>query len=432
MIRRPVVALVALAALLAGCGGGETVRATSGPLVEVRPPQGGGASTRPRGPTDGSPAPSAAPRGGISVQTLGPPGSASGAGGKAAAVVPAPAAAGRPQRVEVRPGETLYALARRYNVPVRSVIELNRLTPPFALRTGQMLELPQNTYHTVQPGETLYAISRRYGIDNFALAQANQLSPPYGIQVGQQIAIPSNRAPAPAATEVAAIPPVPAPAPPPPAAATPGAPPHVLVAPPTPSARPSAVPPVEPPPAVAAAETAPVATAPEEPSPAPAPQQTAALAVPPPAEPQAAAPPPEPEEAPAPAIKGTGQFSWPVKGRVLSGYGPTADGLHNDGINIAARKGEPVRAADGGTVVYAGDGMKGFGHLVLIRHANGFVTAYAHNDVLLVRKGASVRRGQIIARAGQSGGVSEPQVHFEIRKGVQAVNPLALLEPASA
>ncbi|MGQ3030199.1 MAG: murein hydrolase activator EnvC family protein, partial [Ferrovibrionaceae bacterium] len=161
-------------------------------------------------------------------------------------------------------------------------------------------------------------------------------------------------------------------------------------------------------------------------------QQTAALAVPPPAEPQAAAPPPEPEEAPAPVIKGTGQFSWPVKGRVLSGYGPTADGLHNDGINIAARKGEPVRAADGGTVVYAGDGMKGFGHLVLIRHANGFVTAYAHNDVLLVRKGASVRRGQIIARAGQSGGVSEPQVHFEIRKGVQAVNPLALLEPASA
>lgn len=381
------------------------MRATSGPLVEVRPPQGGGSATRPRGPADGTPAPSAAPRGGISVQTLAPPGTAAGK-----PVVPAPPpAATRPQRVEVRPGETLYALARRYNVPVRSVIELNHLAPPFALRSGQMLDLPQAAYHTVQPGETLYAISRRYGIDSFTLAQANQLAPPFAIQVGQQLAIPTNRPPVPPATEVAAIPPVPA--------AGPGAPPQTLVAPPVPSARPSVTPP-------------PAAAAPEDVPPVAAPQQTAAVAVPPPAEPQAATP--APEETPAPAIRGTGQFSWPVKGRVLSGYGPTADGLHNDGINIAARKGEPVRAAEAGTVVYAGDGMKGFGHLLLIRHPNGFVTAYAHNDVLLVRKGAAVRRGQIIARAGSSGGVGEPQVHFEIRKGVQAVNPLALLEPASA
>lgn len=399
MIRRPVVALIALAALLAGCGGGESVRATSGPLVEVRPPQG--SASRPRGPTDGVAAPSAAPRGGISVQTLAPPRAA----GKPVVAAPAPAA-GRPQRVEVKAGETLYALARRYNVPVRSMIELNHLAPPFALRAGQMLDLPQNAYHTVQPGETLYAISRRYGIDSFTLAQANRLAPPYAIQVGQQIAIPSDRPAAPAATEVAAIPPVPVPSP----TAGPGAPPQVLVAPPTPSSRPSTIPPT-------------AAGMPDAPPPVAAP--------PPPAEAQAV-PAPEPEATSSPVIRGTGQFSWPVKGRVLSGYGPTADGLHNDGINIAARKGEPVRAADSGTVVYAGDGMKGFGHLVLIRHANGFVTAYAHNDVLLVRKGAAVRRGQIIARAGQSGGVGEPQVHFEIRHGVQAVNPLALLEPASA
>lgn len=399
------------------------MRATSGPLVEVRPPQGSGAS-RSRTSSDGFATPSAAPRGGISVQTLAPPGGAA-AAGRAVAAQPAPAA-GRPQRVEVKAGETLYALARRYNVPVRSLIELNNLAPPFALRTGQMLDLPQAAFHTVQPGETLYALSRRYGIDNFTLAQANQLSPPFAIQVGQQIAIPATGRPAaPQPTEVAAIPPVtPAPAAAP--TAGPGAPPQVLVAPPVPSSRPTIPAPA------AAVDAQPAAAPPEDVAPTAAPQQTAAVTIPPPVEPQAVAPAPEPDEPSAPAIRGTGQFSWPVKGRILSGYGPTADGLHNDGINIAARKGEPVRAADSGTVVYAGDGMRGFGHLVLIRHPNGFVTAYAHNDVLLVRKGASVRRGQIIARAGQSGGVSEPQVHFEIRKGVQAVNPLALLEPASA
>jgi len=120
-------------------------------------------------------------------------------------------------------------------------------------------------------------------------------------------------------------------------------------------------------------------------------------------------------------------FAWPVRGRVVSRFGAKSDGLHNDGINIRVDKGAPVRAADNGVVVYAGSGLKGYGKLVLIRHAGGWITAYAHNDQLLVDRGQSVTSGQIIARAGSTGSVSTPQLHFEIRKGANAVDPQRFL-----
>jgi len=125
----------------------------------------------------------------------------------------------------------------------------------------------------------------------------------------------------------------------------------------------------------------------------------------------------------APPPKAAGGFSWPVNGKILSSYGPKSGGLHNDGINIAAAKGAPVRAAQNGTVAYAGNELRGFGNLLLIRHSGGWITAYAHNDALLVRRGDRVRKGQMIARVGSSGNVASPQLHFEIRRGKQAVNP---------
>jgi murein DD-endopeptidase MepM/ murein hydrolase activator NlpD len=119
-----------------------------------------------------------------------------------------------------------------------------------------------------------------------------------------------------------------------------------------------------------------------------------------------------------------------VRGRILSTFGPKADGLHNDGINIAARAGAPVIAAENGVVVYAGNELRGFGNLLLVRHADGWITAYAHLDKMLVKKGQKVTRGQAIGTVGTSGGVSQPQLHFEIRRGTQAVDPAKFLSVA--
>lgn len=128
-----------------------------------------------------------------------------------------------------------------------------------------------------------------------------------------------------------------------------------------------------------------------------------------------------------PAPKRRGRFIKPVSGRVISDYGPKTGGRHNDGINIAAPRGAPVKAAENGIVVYAGNELKGYGNLILIRHSDGWVSAYAHLDQFAVKAGARVKQGQQIGRVGNSGSVSEPQVHFEIRKGARAVNPAALI-----
>jgi murein DD-endopeptidase MepM/ murein hydrolase activator NlpD len=128
----------------------------------------------------------------------------------------------------------------------------------------------------------------------------------------------------------------------------------------------------------------------------------------------------------------TNQFIWPVSGKVISSFGQTSNGLVNDGINIAVDAGAGVKASDHGTVIYAGNELPGFGNLLLVKHSNGFVTAYAHNIKLLVKKGAKVRQGQVIANAGKTGNVDRAQVHFEIRRGDKPVDPKRYIESASA
>ncbi len=123
----------------------------------------------------------------------------------------------------------------------------------------------------------------------------------------------------------------------------------------------------------------------------------------------------------------SGRFLWPAEGRIISSYGPKAGGLHNDGINIRVPRGTPVVAADNGVVAYSGNELKGYGNMVLVRHQDGYVTAYAHNTDLLVSRGDIVTRGQKIASSGSSGGVTEPQIHFEVRRGSKAVNPMSYL-----
>lgn len=120
-------------------------------------------------------------------------------------------------------------------------------------------------------------------------------------------------------------------------------------------------------------------------------------------------------------------FDWPVQGRMIGAYGLSDAGKRNDGVNIAAPVGTPVRAAGDGEVVYRGSELEGYGNLLLIKHEDGFVTAYAHNDAMLVKKGDRVRKGQVIAKVGQTGSASEPQLHFEIRQNLKAIDPVALM-----
>ncbi|MGH7047030.1 MAG: murein hydrolase activator EnvC family protein, partial [Stellaceae bacterium] len=133
-------------------------------------------------------------------------------------------------------------------------------------------------------------------------------------------------------------------------------------------------------------------------------------------------------EAP-PATHHGGTFLWPVRGHIVENYGTGPDGTHNDGINIAAPRGAPVQATDAGVVAYAGNELRGYGNLILIKHPNGWISAYAHCDLILVKKGQKVARGQVIARVGSTGNVSQPQLHFELRRGQHPVDPRDYLAP---
>jgi murein DD-endopeptidase MepM/ murein hydrolase activator NlpD len=313
----------------------------------------------------------------------------------------------------VAPGDTVAVVASRTNTPIRTLIDLNKLTPPYGLQAGQRLSLQPRGDYIVQNGDTVSGIAARQGVSVSALVQLNDLREPYSLQIGQRLVLPTG-ADAPATIAVA---PTVAPA-----AGTAQPKPFVSAAAPTPIGAPqnpgggvssSALPPLQ-----GAPIPAPV-TPPATPQPVP---QTAQI---------------EPAPAPVPAAKSTegdplpalksGGFIWPVDGRVIGKFGQGTDNTRNDGINIAAPAGAPVLAAADGVVAYAGNELKGFGNMVLLRHADGWVTAYAHNSSLLAQKGAKVRQGQTIARVGSSGNVDKPQLHFELRRGTKAVDPMKVL-----
>lgn len=317
---------------------------------------------------------------------------------------------------------------------------------------------------TVGAGDSLSQIATRYGVPASAILSANGLSSASQITPGRQIVIPVFNA---AGGSAPAAAPTPAPQP---VAATPRATSPVRAQPQAAQATPRPAQPTmrlvegtrvsaTPKPATAAVPPARAAAAPTRPTPAtPAPQQTAAARPAAPAQPvtvqpkQAAAPAPQqtaptrvasvgatplaaapakpapaaptetaslPSEASAP----TADFRWPARGRVISGFGTNG----NEGINIAVPQGTPVKAAESGVVAYAGNELKGYGNLVLIRHDNGYVSAYAHNGELAVKRGDKVKRGQTVAKSGQSGNVNSPQLHFEIRKGSSPVDPIPYL-----
>ncbi len=135
---------------------------------------------------------------------------------------------------------------------------------------------------------------------------------------------------------------------------------------------------------------------------------------------------------PSVATAGAPAFAWPVSGRVISDFGAKDNGGTNDGINIATAAGAPIHASASGTVTYAGDELKNYGNLVLVKHSGGYTTAYAHADRIVVARGDFVARGQVIGYSGQTGDVTSPQLHFEIRSATTPVNPRSLLSSTTA
>lgn len=316
----------------------------------------------------------------------------------------APATTAQPRTVTAGKNETLSALSRRVDVPSRFLIAENDLKSPYKLSEGQVLKVPAIRAHTVVAGETLTGISNRYGVDMTQLARINEIPAPYGVKVGQVLGIPLNepKQPLPAAAREMA---------PAGQAAT------------TQQTQPS-----QPAPAEQASPTTPEGkTTPSTSQPQTAPASSGATAAPAPAQ-NATATPAKAELSVEPPKRAGSLFGWPIKGKILTGFGVDAAGLRNDGINIQASPGSSVRAAENGVVVYAGNELKGFGNLLLIKHADGWMTAYAHNAELAVLRGDIVKKGQVIAKAGATGSVTSPQVHFEVRKDGTAVDPTQYME----
>lgn len=276
----------------------------------------------------------------------------------------APATSPSGEGIVVGEGDGLYSLSARHMTSLRALIELNALEPPFRLEVGQRLSLPAPNTHVVEPGETFYGVARRYRVQLRSLAYLNDIEPPYAISPGQALILPA------LARDWEAV------------------------------AEPLVVLPAS--------------------APARVPNPPARLTEPPLRAPTT-------DAARRPAAGPASRFLWPLEGQVVEGFGPQERGRRHDGVNIAARAGQDVRAAADGTVVYAGDELAGYGRLVLIQHADGWVSAYAHNQTLRVSEGAAVRQGAVIAQAGATGAVDTPQLHFELRHNGRPVDPVTQL-----
>lgn len=287
---------------------------------------------------------------------------------------------GTPDTVTIERGDTLYSLSKRYDIPLRDLIDANGLKPPYTLKVGQVLRLPVSSYHIVTRGDTLYAVSRQYGIDVNTLKEINDLEAPYTLNIGQKIMLRGSTSSKPTVSQTTN---------------------KTTAKPKTNSIK------------VAGNSSKRGISAPKKKAVA-ATTTTAQRTT-------------TSKKTQTVSQKRKTKFAWPVRGTVISRFGTIGKGRANDGINIRATRGTAVNAADAGTVAYAGNELKGFGNLILIRHPDGWITAYAHNDRLLVKKGQKVHRGEKVATVGTTGGVNTPQLHFEVRAGKKAVDPIRWL-----
>ena len=299
--------------------------------------------------------------------------------------------------VTVQKGDTLYGLSKKYGLSVQDLAEINNLSEPYQLTVGHKLLLtPENKIVdssedvlnvrkpvsgvkktmrielqeiTVASGDTLYSLSRKYSVPVNDLAVLNKLTPPFNLSVGQKLRVP-NFVTAPVVNTVKT------------------------------SAIKSNKADVVPEKQNINVVSAPVKKISSDPS----------------------------KKLPTISARSSSKFAWPVRGKILSGYGAKSNGLFNDGINISANRGTAVKAAENGVVAYAGNEVKGMGNLIIVQHDGGWMTVYAHMDSMDVRRGRRVSVGQKIGTVGETGKVDSPQLHFEIRKGTKAYNPSSYLK----
>lgn len=283
-------------------------------------------------------------------------------------------------------GDTLWSVSNRYKIPMSDIAIVNNVRAPFALKPGQRLKLPPPRTYKVKAGDTIYSVSRLFDVNQYDIARQNDLRSPYTIHQGQLLRLPSEEGRQAREEEQG------------------NAPVRLtqvdrtdLSAPSDGAVRPSKKP-------VADSNKPGYVKPTSKPKIA---QKTR----------------PKSKITAKTPKRSSSKFLQPVKGKVISNYGPKKGGLHNDGINIAAPRGTPIRAAENGVVVYAGSELKGSGNLVLVRHSDRWMTAYAHMDKFAVKRGDVIKRGAKLGTVGSTGSVSKPQLHFEVRRGTEAINP---------
>jgi lipoprotein NlpD len=279
----------------------------------------------------------------------------------------------------VAAGDNLRRISDKTGAGSEAIAFANGLAPPYVVKVGQRLKIPAGRWHRVAAGETGIAIARAYGVEWSRIVSANRLEEPYILRTGQRLLLPS-------AAEVATMT-------------------------------------VEQRAAAFRLDINDLITGGE-----PALTAKAEPVKPRPAPPTAVAPKPlPPTTAVAAAARFNGRFDWPLNGPILTKFGPFGSGRRNEGINIGAVAGADIRAAADGVVIYSGTDIAVYGGLILIRHSDSWTTAYGHAAELLVTRGQAVKRGQVIAHAGESGSVDRPQLHFEIRQGRKPVDPAQYL-----
>lgn len=309
--------------------------------------------------------------------------------------------------VIVARGDTLYSIAKNNNTTVDELAKINSLKSPYTLSIGQKIQIrssvpqqkiavqqsvkaeqkiqpAQKTIQrdvkrvavqeiTVKKGDTLYSLSREYQIPVNDLAVMNKLNAPFTLSVGQKIKVP-----------------------------------HIDGGNKTIKSTPI--------------KSEQIAKADDKKT------KTVVNTNKQKSEPQTKISSNPAKQLPKISARSSNKFSWPVRGKVLSQYGAKNGGLFNDGINIGAQQGTAVRASENGVVAYAGNEVKGMGNLIIIQHSDGWMTVYAHLDSMSVRRGTRVGVGDVIGKIGKTGKVGKPQLHFEIRKGTKAYDPIAYLK----
>lgn len=254
-------------------------------------------------------------------------------------------------QIQVAANDTIYTVSKQHQVSLRDLIKQNNLTPPYKLKSGDILTIPSPNYHEVDDGDTLYSIARLYKMNVGNLIVINDLKAPYNLEVGQKLRV----------TKFVAVD------------------------------------------EDATVKVAAASGADQKDNIEANPEKSVGFV--------------------EKALDHLNHFSWPVRGEIISTFGPKSGGLYNDGINIKAAEGDPVKAAEDGVISYAGNELKGYGKLVIIKHVGGWITAYAHLSKITVKRGQKVDKLFKIGEVGTTGNVTSSQLYFGLRKGRDAVNP---------